>query len=83
MGIASVPTVVYGCVMQDLPKPVNGSDLANARIAVGVTQQALADALGIHRTRLYSWERATPLDGIRAARYQAALVQLVKAKVAA
>lgn len=66
----------------DLPEPVNGPDLADKRKRLGVTQQALADALGVHRTRLNAWERALPLDAIRAARYRKALADLVREAVA-
>jgi transcriptional regulator with XRE-family HTH domain len=66
----------------DLPDPVPGPELAALRKRLGVTQQALADALGVHRTRVNAWERAQPLDAIRAVRYQQTLRRLVSEAVA-
>ena len=66
----------------DLPEPIPGADLADLRKRLGVTQIALADAIGIHRTRLNAWERATPLDAIRSVRYQQALRRIVERAVA-
>lgn len=51
------------------------------RKRVGIKQQTLADELGIHRTRLYAWESAAPLDALKAVRYQQALRRLVNRAV--
>lgn len=68
--------------MNDLPNPVNGSKLAKRRRELGVHQKDLAEALGIHRVTLNDWEQDRPLDAIRAARYERALVALVSEAVA-
>ena len=68
--------------MQDLPKPVPGSELVAARKGVGVRQQDLAAAVGVHRTVLYTWESAESLAAVRAARYVKALATLARKAVA-
>lgn len=68
--------------MQDLPKPIPGSELLAARKAVGVQQKDLADAIGIHRTRLNAWESTDYLDAVRSARYIRALATLARKAVA-
>lgn len=68
--------------MQDLPKPTPGPDLLAARKAVGVSQQDLAKAIGVHRTRLNAWESAEQLDAVRSARYVKALAALARKAVA-
>lgn len=69
--------------MQDLPPPVTGNELFNLRRSYGVQQKDLADAIGIHRTRLHEWESAPQVDPIRAARYRAGLAAVVKSKIGA
>jgi transcriptional regulator with XRE-family HTH domain len=68
--------------LSDLPTPIPGPELLAERKRLGVEQQALADALGIHRTRVNAWEKAQPLDAIRAARYRKALRAVVAKAVA-
>ena len=68
--------------MDDLPKPADGRALAARRRELGVTQKAVAEALGVHRLTLNDWERTERLDAIRAARYERALVALVSKAVA-
>ena len=68
--------------MDDLPKPRNGRVLAQRRKELGISQSALAEALGIHRVTLYEWEQDKPLDVIRAAQYERALLSLVERAVA-
>lgn len=59
------------------PQPVAGSVLLAQRKREGVAQKDLADALGIHRTRLNAWEKEPELDTIRATKYRKALAALV------
>ena len=57
----------------DFPRPVPGSALRELRKKVGVTQQAIADELGIHRTAVNKWENDPVVDAVRALRYQNAV----------
>ena len=68
--------------MQDLPKPATGSELVALRKSLGVAQQDLARALGVHRITLNKWEGADQVDAIRTARYQRALADLTRQAIA-
>ena len=64
------------------PKPSPGAELVALRKREGVSQKAVAEALGIHRTRLNAWESESEVDTIRAERYRRAVAQLVAEAIA-
>lgn len=57
----------------DLPQPVDGTDLASQREQVGIPKDTLAKRIGISRPTLDRWELPGPTSAIRAARYQRAI----------
>ena len=61
----------------DFPRSVPGPQLAELRKQVGIRQDSLALRLGMHRVTLSGIERAPEVDPVRAARYRAALRELV------
>jgi DNA-binding transcriptional regulator YiaG len=64
--------------MIDEPAIVPGPKLAEQRRGYGVTRQALAAQLGLHRNTVRAWETAHAVDVIRQRRYIAALRELVE-----
>ena len=50
--------------------------------ALGMTQEAFADAIGVHRVTLSGIERAPEVNPVRAAQYQNALAELIAEAVA-
>lgn len=64
--------------MIDEPTTIPGPKLAEQRRGYGVSRQALADRLGLHRNTLRAWETAHAVDVLRQRRYVAALRELVE-----
>lgn len=64
--------------MIDEPTTVPGPVLAAKRRGYGVTREALAAQLGLHRNTLRAWETAHSLDVIRQKRYVEALRTIVE-----
>ena len=62
----------------DTPTTVPGPTLAAHRKAYGISRQALADRLGLHRNTLMAWENAHEVTVLRQRRYLAALRELVE-----
>lgn len=68
--------------MLDDPAVIPGPRLAEQRRGYGVSRQALADHMGVHRNTLREWEKAHALDVLRQRRYVTALRELVEATAA-
>lgn len=64
--------------MIDEPTTVPGPRLKEQRQGYGVSRQALADHMHLHRNTLREWEKAHALDVIRTRRYVAALTELIE-----
>lgn len=64
--------------MIEEPTTVPGPRLADQRRGYGVSRQALADHMKLHRNTLREWEKAHALDVIRTRRYVAALRELIE-----
>lgn len=77
-GVAYRAMTVYCSGMIDEPTTIPGPRLAEQRRGYGVTRQALADRLGLHRNTLRAWETAHELDVLRQRRYVVALRELVE-----
>lgn len=63
----------------DTPVTIPGPKLAAQRRGYGITREALALRLGLHRNTLRAWETAAELDVLRQRRYLSALRELVDA----
>lgn len=61
----------------EAPVTVPGPTLAAQRKGYGVTREALAATLKLHRNTVRAWETAAELDVIRQRRYLAALRLIV------
>jgi DNA-binding transcriptional regulator YiaG len=61
----------------ETPTTVPGPALADRRRGYGVTREALAAHLGLHRNTLRAWETAHSVDVLRQRRYMAALREIV------
>ena len=61
------------------PVTIPGPKLAAQRRGYGITREALASKMGLHRNTLRAWETAAELDVIRQRKYIAALRELVDA----
>lgn len=64
-------------VMDNPPVTIPGPTLAEQRRGYGVTRQALAERLGLHRNTLRAWETAHSVNVLRQRRYMAALQAIV------
>lgn len=53
-----------------------GAELRQSRKALGITQQALADAIGVHRLTVVGWEQRAEVPRRIADRYIAGLNRL-------
>lgn len=82
VGVAYRAMNVYLSAMIDEPATIPGPRLADQRRGYGVTRQALADRLGLHRNTLRAWETAHAVDVLRQRRYAAALRELVEESAA-
>lgn len=56
--------------MEDIaPQSSTGPDLAARRRELGITQDALASRLGVHRVTVAGWEARATVDAVIAGRY--------------
>jgi DNA-binding XRE family transcriptional regulator len=76
-GVAYRAMTVYICDMINEPATIPGPRLAEQRRGYGVTREALAKKLGVHRNTLRAWETAHSLDVLRQRRYVTALRDLI------
>jgi transcriptional regulator with XRE-family HTH domain len=63
--------------MEDIaPQSSTGPDLAALRRELGITQDALASRLGVHRVTVAGWEARATVDAVTAGRYRIAASEL-------
>lgn len=63
--------------MDDIaPQSSTGPDLAALRRELGITQDALARRLGVHRVTVAGWEARATVDAVIAGRYRIAATAL-------